>query len=131
MKHPQTMIASDGRLVRPGDGHPHPRWYGTFPRILGHYVREKKTLSLSEAIYKMTLLPAKTIGLTNRGILKEGMKADITIFDSNTIIDKATFKNPHQYSEGIFYVIVNGKFAIHNKDFLNIKAGEVLRFKKQ
>ena len=79
----------------------------------------------------MTLLPAKTIGLTNRGILKEGMKADITIFDSKTIIDKATFKNPHQYSEGIFYVIVNGKFAIHNKDFLNIKAGEVLRFKKQ
>ena len=131
MKHPQTMIASDGRLVRPGDGHPHPRWYGTFPRILGHYVREKKTLSLSEAIYKMTLLPAKTIGLTNRGILKEGMKADITIFDSKTIIDKATFKNPHQYSEGIFYVIVNGKFAIYNKDFLNIKAGEVLRFKKQ
>jgi len=131
MKHPQTMIASDGRLVRPGDGHPHPRWYGTFPRILGHYVRENKILSLSEAIYKMTLLPAKTIGLANRGILKEGMKADITIFDSKTIIDKATFKKPHQYSEGIYYVIVNGKLAIYDKEFLNIKAGEVLRFNNQ
>jgi dihydroorotase/N-acyl-D-amino-acid deacylase len=79
----------------------------------------------------MTLLPAKTIGLTNRGILKEGMKADITIFDSKTIIDKATFKKPHQYSEGIYYVIVNGKLAIHDKEFLNIKAGEVLRFNNQ
>ena len=128
MKHPQTMIASDGRLVRPGDGHPHPRWYGTFPRVLGHYVREKKILSLSEAIYKMTHLPAKTIGLKNRGMLKEGMKADITIFNSNTIIDKATFEKPHQYSEGILYVIVNGKLAIDDKKFKNIKAGKVLRF---
>ena len=130
MKHPQTMIASDGRLVRPGDGHPHPRWYGTFPRVLGHYVREKNTLSLSEAIYKMTLLPAKTIGLKNRGMIKEGMKADITIFNSKTIIDKATFKKPHQYSEGIHYVIVNGKLAIDDKIFTNIKAGKVLRYKK-
>ena len=129
MKHPQTMIASDGRLVRPGDGHPHPRWYGTFPRVLGHYVREKNTLSLSEAIYKMTLLPAKTIGLKNRGMIKEGMKADITIFNSKTIIDKATFKKPHQYSEGIHYVIVNGKLAIDDKIFTNIKAGKVLRYK--
>lgn len=128
MKHPQTMIASDGRLVRPGDGHPHPRWYGTFPRVLGHYVRKKNTLSLSEAIYKMTLLPAKTIGLKNRGVLKEGMKADITIFNSKTVIDKATFEKPHQYPEGIFYVIVNGKLAIDDENFMGIKAGEVLRY---
>ena len=128
MKHPQTMIASDGRLVRPGDGHPHPRWYGTFPRVLGHYVRKKNTLSLSEAIYKMTLLPAKTIGLKNRGVLKEGMKADITIFNSKTVIDKATFKKPHQYPDGIFYVIVNGKLAIDDENFMGIKAGEVLRY---
>ena len=128
MKHPQTMIASDGRLVRPGDGHPHPRWYGTFPRVLGHYVRKKNTLSLSEAIYKMTLLPAKTIGLKNRGVLKEGMKADITIFNSKTVIDKATFKKPHQYPDGIFYVIVNGKLAIDDENFMDIKAGEVLRY---
>ena len=128
MKHPQTMIASDGRLVKPGDGHPHPRWYGTFPRVLGHYVREKNTLSLSEAIYKMTLLPAKTIGLNDRGLIKEGMIADITIFNPETIIDKATFDKPHQYSVGIHYVLVNGKLAIDDKEFMNIKAGKVLRF---
>ena len=128
MKHPLTMIASDGRLVKLGDGHPHPRWYGTFPRVLGYYVREKGTLSLSEAIYKMTSLPAKTIGLKDRGILKEGMKADITIFNSDRIIDKATFEKPHQYPEGIYYVMVNGKLAIDNKKFTSIKAGEVLRY---
>jgi dihydroorotase/N-acyl-D-amino-acid deacylase len=127
MKHPLTMIASDGRLVVPGDGHPHPRWYGTFPRVLGHFVREKKTLSLEEAIYKMSLLPAQTIGIKNRGLIKKGMYADITIFDKNTIIDKATFESPHQYSEGIYYVLVNGEIAIDNGEFKNIKAGVVLK----
>lgn len=76
----------------------------------------------------MTLLPAKTIGLKNRGVLKEGMKADITIFNSKTVIDKATFKKPHQYPDGIFYVIVNGKLAIDDENFMGIKAGEVLRY---
>ena len=127
MKHPLTMIASDGRLVVPGDGHPHPRWYGTFPRVLGHFVREKKILSLEEAVYKMSLLPAQTIGIKNRGLIKKGMYADITIFDKNTIIDKATFESPHQYSEGIYYVLVNGEIAIDNGEFKNIKAGVVLR----
>lgn len=127
MKHPLTMIASDGRLVVPGDGHPHPRWYGTFPRVLGHFVREKKTLSLEEAVYKMSLLPAQTIGIKNRGLIKKGMYADITIFDKNTIIDKATFESPHQYSEGIYYVLVNGAVAIDNGEFKNIKAGVVLK----
>ena len=127
MKHPLTMIASDGRLVVPGDGHPHPRWYGTFPRVLGHFVREKKTLSLEEAVYKMSLLPAQTIGIKNRGLIKKGMYADITIFDKNTIIDKATFESPHQYSEGIYYVLVNGVIAIDNGEFKNIKAGVVLK----
>lgn len=127
LKHPQTMVASDGRLVKPGDGHPHPRWYGTFPRVLGHYVREKGVLTLSEAIYKMTALPAKNIGLEDRGVLKENMKADITIFDPETIIDKGTFEEPHQYPEGIYYVLVNGQIAVDNKEFKNIKAGSVLR----
>ena len=127
MQHPLTMIASDGRLVVPGDGHPHPRWYGTFPRVLGHFVREKKTLSLEEAVYKMSLLPAQTIGIKNRGLIKKGMYADITIFDKNTIIDKATFESPHQYSEGIYYVLVNGAVAIDNGEFKNIKAGVVLK----
>jgi len=127
MKHPQTIIASDGRLVKIGDGHPHPRWYGTFPRVLGRYVREKKILTLSEAINKMTFMPAKAMGIDNRGLIKEGMKADITIFNSKNIIDKSTFEDPHQYSEGIDYVIINGQLAIENGEFNKIKSGEVLR----
>lgn len=127
LKHPQTMVASDGRLVKPGDGHPHPRWYGTFPRVLGYYVREKGVLSLSEAIYKMTALPAKNLGLKNRGLLKENMMADIVLFNPETIIDKGTFETPHQYPEGVFYVIINGQIAIDNQEFKNIKAGKVLR----
>jgi dihydroorotase/N-acyl-D-amino-acid deacylase len=127
MKHPQTMIASDGRLVAPGEGHPHPRWYGTFPRVLGHFVRDKKVLSLEDAIYKMTSFPAQTLGLNDRGKLQVGMKADITIFNAETIADKATFEHPHQYPEGIHYVLINGQLAIDDTNFMNIKAGKVLR----
>lgn len=127
MQHPFTMIGSDGRLVEPGMGHPHPRWYGTFPRVLGRYVREKNTLELSEAIRKMTYLPAQSLNLFNRGLIKEGLKADITIFNPETVIDKATFEKPHQYSEGIEYVIVNGGVAVDKGEFKNIKSGIVLR----
>ncbi|MFV1884458.1 MAG: N-acyl-D-amino-acid deacylase family protein [Balneola sp.] len=127
MQHPMTMIASDGRLVEPGDGHPHPRWYGTFPRVLGHYVREKSTLTLAEAIRKMTKLPATSLGLQDRGWLEEGMMADIVIFDPETIIDKATFEEPHQYSEGIHYVIINGQLAVKEGEYQAIRAGQVLR----
>lgn len=127
MKHPQTMIGSDGRLTKPGIGHPHPRYYGTYPRVLGHYVREKKTLTLPEAIHKMTQLPAETIGIKDRGIIKEGMIADIVIFNPNTVIDKATFENPHQYPEGINYVLINGLFSVNNGKFLDARAGKVLR----
>jgi dihydroorotase/N-acyl-D-amino-acid deacylase len=126
MKHPQTMIASDGRLVKLGDGHPHPRWYGTFPRVLGQYVRERGILSLKEAIYKMTSLPAQTLGLTDRGSIEVGKKADLTLFNPKTIIDKATFEKPHQYSEGIEYVLINGKLAVDQGVFRPIKSGEVL-----
>lgn len=127
MQHPLTMIASDGRLSSPGIGHPHPRAYGTFPRVLGKYVREKKLLSLQEAIYKMTLFPAKTYGIENRGQLKKGLKADLVIFDPNTIIDKATFIHPHQYPVGISHVLVNGKWSIKNGEFLNKMNGVILR----
>lgn len=127
MKHPQTMIASDGRLVKLGDGHPHPRWYGTFPRVLGHYVRERKVLSLNEAIYKMTYLPAQAMGLKKRGLIQEGYKADLTLFDPETIIDKATFEKPHQYSEGIQYVIVNGQLTVDQGIFKPTKSGVVLK----
>jgi len=127
MQHPLTMIASDGRLSRLGKGHPHPRAYGTFPRVLGQYVREKKLLSLEEAIYKMTSFPAQTYGLNKRGQIKEGMMADIVIFDANTIEDKSTFIDPHQYPVGINYVLVNGKKAIDQGQFLNKKEGRILR----
>ena len=130
MKHPQTMIASDGRLVKLGDGHPHPRWYGTFPRVLGKYVREDKVLSLKEALHKMTLLPAKAMGLKDRGQLVEGTKADITIFNPKTILDQATFEDPHRYSVGIEYVLINGKLAVEQGVFNAIKSGKVLK-KKQ
>jgi len=126
MKHPQTMIASDGRLVKQGDGHPHPRWYGTFPRVLGKYVREDGVLTLSEAIYKMTSMPAQAMGLDDRGTLAVGMKADISIFNPDTVLDNATFEKPHQYSTGIDYVVINGKLAVDKGVFYPIKSGEVL-----
>jgi N-acyl-D-amino-acid deacylase len=127
MQHHLTMIASDGRLSSPGIGHPHPRAYGTFPRVLGQYVRERKIISLEKAIYKMTAFPAKTYGLKHRGEIKEGMKADIVIFDELKINDKATFINPHQYPVGISYVFINGHLALDKGAFLGTKNGEVLR----
>jgi N-acyl-D-aspartate/D-glutamate deacylase len=130
MKHPMTMIGSDGRLSRPGEGHPHPRAYGTFPRVLGYYVREKKIISLAEAIHKMTGLSAKRLGLTDRGIIKAGAKADITIFNPETIIDKSEFTDPHQYPEGIEYVILNGEIVINQGKYLAVPAGKVIRKKR-
>ena len=127
MQHPQTMIASDGRLADYGKGHPHPRWYGTFPRVLGHYVRERRLLSLEQAIHKMTQMPADRLGLSERGRIAEGAFADIVIFDPKTIIDKSTFRIPHQYPEGIYYVIVNGKMAVDQNQFTKMRAGKVLR----
>ena len=127
MQHPQTMIASDGRLVAPGMGHPHPRWYGTFPRVLGHFAREKGVLTLAEAIRKMTSLPASALKLKDRGLLKEGYIADMVIFNPETVIDKATFEAPHQYPEGIDYVMINGKMAVEKGEFKDVRSGVVLR----
>ncbi len=127
MKHPQTMIASDGRLALPGEGHPHPRWYGTFPRVLGIYVREKGILTLENAIHKMTTLPANRLGLLNRGRIAANTYADVVVFDPKTVIDKSTFQQPHQYPEGIEYVIVNGQLAVDRGVYQNIRPGRVLR----
>ena len=127
MSHPQTMIASDGRVVALGDGHPHPRWYGTFPRVLGLYSRERGILELEEAVLKMTFMPAKRIGLAKRGQVKIGWFADLVVFDSETIIDRATFQNPHQYPVGIEWVLVNGKIALANGDYRDLRSGKVLR----
>lgn len=127
MRHPQAMIASDGRLVRPGDGHPHPRWYGTFPRVLAVYVRERHVLTLEQAIHKMTTLPAARLGLQERGRIAEGTYADIVVFDAATVRDRATFAAPHQYPEGIEYVLVNGVPAVDAGRFTESRAGRVLR----
>ena len=118
MQHPMTSIASDGPLTVFNEGAPHPRTYGTFARVLGRYVRERNILTLEEAIRKMTSLPASVLSIKKRGLIKEGYFADITVFDSNRIIDKATFENPHQYAIGVNFVLVNGiivvKDGIHN-----------------
>jgi dihydroorotase/N-acyl-D-amino-acid deacylase len=127
MAHPQTMIASDGRLSQPGDGHPHPRAYGTFPRVIGRYVRDERVLTLEQAIHKMTGMPAARLGVRDRGILRVGAFADVVVFDPATVADRATFTEPHQYPVGINYVIVNGKLAVDGGKFSDVRAGRVLR----
>ena len=127
MKHPQTMVASDGRLSQPGQGHPHPRAYGTFPRVLGHYAREEAIFPLETAIYKMTGLPAQSLGLTDRGMLKEGNHADIVIFDPAQVKDQSTFEAPHQYPAGISMVLVNGALVVDNGKMTEQRTGTVLR----
>jgi len=127
MAHPQTMIASDGRITAWEKGFPHPRVHGTFPRVIGHFARDQKVISISEAIRKMTSLPAYRLGLTDRGMIKEGYKADLVLFDESTIIDKATFEKPHQYPEGIDLVMVNGKIALQEGVLIEKRSGQILR----
>lgn len=127
MAHPLTAIASDGRLTEPGIGHPHPRWYGTFPRVLGRYVRERGVLTLEDAVRKMTSLPAGRMGLSQRGEVREGWYADLVVFDPETVIDRATFTEPHQYPLGIPWVIVNGEIAVEDAVFRDVRSGRVLR----
>ena len=129
MKQPWLGFGSDGVAVNPDMafmGKPHPRFYGTFPRVLGVYVRERHVLTLPDAIRKMTSLAAQIIGLTDRGVLRAGMAADITIFDANTVKDKATFENPMQYPVGIPYVIVNGVVVINKGEHTGARPGRVL-----
>jgi N-acyl-D-aspartate/D-glutamate deacylase len=130
MKQPWVGIGSDGSAVNPEMtfvGKPHPRFYGTFPRVLGVYVREKNVLTLPDAVRKMTSLPAAITGLGDRGLLRPGMAADITLFDPQTVKDKATFENPLQYPVGIPYVIVNGVVVIDQDRHTGAKPGRVLR----
>ena len=127
MKHPMTMIASDGRLVNMGEGWPHPRWYGTFPKVLGHYTREEGVLDLPTAIMKMTSMPADRLGLEHRGRLLSGNYADIVIFDADSIADMASFEDPHHYPKGIHYVIVNGELTVFQGEMRETRSGRVLR----
>ena len=127
MRHPQTMIASDGRLSRPGDGHPHPRAYGTFPRVLGRYARDEKVLTLEQAVNKMTGMPAARLGLRDRGVLRSGAYADVVVFDPARVADRATFQAPHQYPAGVEFVLVNGVVEVDSERFIDARAGRVLR----
>jgi N-acyl-D-amino-acid deacylase len=127
MRHPLTMIGSDGRLTRPREGHPHPRWYGTFPRVLGPFVRDRRVLSLEQAVHKMTGLSAARLGLQDRGRLVEGAYADLVVFDPATVRDRATFEDPHQYPEGIEYVFVNGVAVVDGGRFTDARPGRGLR----
>jgi N-acyl-D-amino-acid deacylase len=127
MQEPFTMIASDSGVRRIDEGVPHPRGYGNNARVLGRYVRELKLITLEDAIRKMTSLPAQTFGLRDRGLIREGLAADIVIFDEKTIIDRATFDNPHQFPLGITYVVVNGQVVLANDKMTEARPGAALR----
>ena len=127
MARPEMNACTDGLLA---PGKPHPRLYGSFPRILGKYVREEKVMPLEEAVRKLTSKAAEAMNLKDRGLLKEGYYADITIFNPDTIIDKGDFINPIQYPEGIEYVIVNGKVAVEHGKHTDVLNGKVIRNKR-
>ena len=130
MRYGFVTIGTDSAAVRPdgelGRGQPHPRAYGTFPRVLGKYVREEKVIELREAVRRMTSLAASQLKIANRGILREGYYADVVVFDPNTVIDRATYEKPHQYPVGIDYVIVNGVVTVTPKGHTGAKAGRRL-----
>ena len=124
---PWNMVASDGGYPGGDAGEGHPRSAGTFPRVLGHYVRELGLLNLEDAIRKMTSLPASNLGLHDRGRVAEGMAADITIFDPSTIADRSTWEDPHRFSEGVAHVLVNGEFALKGGELTGDTPGRHLR----
>ena len=127
MQEPFTMIASDSGVRQVDESVPHPRGYGNNARVLGHYVRELKLISLEDAIRKMTSLPAQTFGFRDRGLIREGFAADLVIFDENTIMDRATYDKPHQFPVGIAYVIVNGITVLANEQMTTARPGVALR----
>jgi len=124
MTHHAHMVGSDSLLI---GGKPNPRTYGTYPRYLGRYVRELGILTLEDCIRKMTSLPAQRLGLQDRGLLREGLAADIVIFDPDTVIDKATFEAPRRYPEGILYVLVNGELVVADGQHTGTLPGRALK----
>ena len=131
LRSPAVLVGSDGRSVSPdsvaGQGRPHPRFYGTFPRVLGHYARDLGLLSLPEAVHKMTGAPARILCLADRGLLREGYRADVTTFNPATIIDRATYDDPHRYAAGIGTVLVNGVVVADAGQHTGALPGRVLR----
>ena len=127
MRQPWTMASSDGDLVPWMEGVPHPRAYGAFPRKLRHYALEEGVIDLPFAIRSMTSLPAQVYRIPDRGILREGMAADVAVFDLETLRDRGTFTEPHQLAEGMVHVFVNGRAAVRDREFTGVLAGRVLR----
>jgi len=131
MRGRYTMVGSDAWAVAPtgvfGYGKPHPRYYGTYPRILGKYVREERVLTLEDAIRRMTSFPAQRMGILDRGLLREGVWADVVVFDPDRVMDRATFLEPHQFPEGILYVLVNGEIVVEENKQTEKLPGKLLR----
>jgi len=131
VRHPCVMPCSDGWVHAPygrlGEGRPHPRCYGAFPRYLRLYARERGLFTFEEAVRRMTSMPAQRLGLQDRGLLRVGMAADIVVFDAESVKDVATFSDPHRYPEGIPYVVVNGEVAVSEGEHTGALAGKVFR----
>lgn len=127
MRYPFTAVASDGGIIEFGEGVPHPRSYGNNARVLAEYVRNRKVITLEDAIRRMTSLPARTFHFRDRGVLREGSSADVVIFDPDKVQDRAAFDKPHQFSEGFDFVLVNGKIAVENGKLTDVRAGQTLR----
>jgi N-acyl-D-aspartate/D-glutamate deacylase len=127
MKHPQVSFASDASVIAEGQGVPHPRGMGNNARVLGEYVRVRKVISLEEAIRKMTSLPAAHFRFADRGAIKEGLAADLVLFDPAKVADAATFEKPHAYATGIPHVFVNGVAVVKDGEHTGAKPGVVLR----
>jgi N-acyl-D-amino-acid deacylase len=131
MQYPYSMFGADAGVPVPGKGMPHPRAYGTNARVLGKYVREEKVISIEEAIRRMTSLAAQKFDLKDRGMLKEGMAADIVVFSEKEITDHSTFENPHALSKGFYYVIVNGQVVLSEGEHNGTRSGIALRKNNQ
>jgi N-acyl-D-amino-acid deacylase len=131
LRHPLVMVGSDGTAMAPvglaAETRPHPRSYGTFARVLAYYVRERRALDLPQAVRKMTSMAADQVGLSDRGRIARGKKADLVVFDAARVKDEATFERPHQFASGIPYVVVNGMVVVDNGKHTGAKPGRALR----
>ncbi len=132
LAHPAIMVGSDGNAISPTGPHghpqkPHPRFYGTYPRILGRYARDERVVTLEQAVHKMSGMPAARMGMRDRGVVAEGLVADVVVFDPATVIDRATFAEPHQFGVGIDHVFVHGEAVVQDGRHTSARPGKVLR----
>ncbi len=127
LQHPEAMIETDGDPIAYGVGFPHPRSYGAFPRVLARYVRELGAIDLQTAVRKMTRMPAEQLGQLDRGLVAEGMMADLTVFDAETVADRATYIDPHQYAVGVRHLVVNGELVIRDAAYTGARPGRWIR----